>query len=233
MLKARIYILFALATFGFKAAAQSGPPNLRLYDEQLLHFGFYIGINNYDFRLVPKEDLSEVPDFYGVRTVVSPGYSIGIISDIRLGKNMNFRFIPSFANTERRIYFDMTNPITGVREEQERIIESSLVQAPIELRLKTDRIHNHRWYVLAGLTYSYDLASKEDLEDPLVFKLNSTDLSYDFGVGMDFYFEYFKFSPQIKAFWGVRDLTIQDGTLAVTGLEGTYTRGLLFSFTFQ
>lgn len=233
MLKARIYILFALTIIGLKASAQSGPPNLRLYDEQLLHFGFYVGINYYDFRFVPKEDLSQVDDFYGYRTVVNPGYSIGIISDIRLNKNLNFRFIPSFANTERRVYFDMTNSITGERGEQERIIESSLVQAPIELRFKTDRIHNHRWYVLAGLTYSHDLASKENLEDPLVFKLNSTDLSYDFGVGMDFYFEYFKFSPQIKAFWGVRDLTVQDGTTAVSGLEGTYSRGMLFSFTFQ
>lgn len=233
MLKARIYILLAFLGFCLKVGAQSGPPNLRHYDEKLLHFGFYVGVNYYDFHFRPKADLSTISDFYGYRTIVNPGYSIGIISDIRLGKNFNFRFIPSFANTERRVYFDMLNSITGEREEQLRIIESSLVQAPIELRFKTDRIHNHRWYVLTGLTYSHDLSSKEDLEDDLIFKLNSTDLSYDFGIGMDFYFEYFKFSPQIKAFWGLRDLTVQDGTLAVSALEGTYTRGMLFSLTFQ
>ncbi|GGH76767.1 type IX secretion/gliding motility protein PorT/SprT [Phaeocystidibacter marisrubri] len=232
MLKHFKYIfLFLLATSSLISKGQSR--NLRLYDQRPIHFGFYVGINMYDFQLRMKEDISQVADFYGVRSEVSPGYSIGIVSDLRLGHHLNFRFLPSFVNTERTLYFDMVNKYSGERLIQERKIESSLVQAPFELKLKSDRIENHRWYVLTGITFSFDLASKEKVEDDLIFKLKSSDLSYDFGVGMDIYFEYFKLSPQIKAFFGVNDLTVQDGTVPVSGLESTRTRGILFCLTFE
>lgn len=235
MLKAKNTILILLATLSsFSALAQrNGTMNLRLYDQRPVHFGFYVGVNFYDFQLRTKADLSSIDNIYGIRSEVSPGYSIGIVSDLRLGHHLNLRFLPSFANTERKLYIDMNNPYTGTRSVQERLIESSLIQAPFELKFKSDRVHNHRWYVLAGFTYSYDLSSKENLEDDLIFKLNSSDLSYDFGIGMDIYFEYFKLSPQIKGFFGVNDLTVQDGTVPVSGLEGTFTRGMLFCLTFE
>lgn len=227
-----IFALFLLLAPLF-GKGQHGSRNLRLYDQRPIHFGFYVGINFYDFQLRMKEDISKIPGFYGIRSEVSPGYSIGIVSDLRLGHNMNLRFLPSFVNTERRLYIDMDHPFTGERSIQERIIESSLIQAPFELKIKSDRIDNHRWYFLTGITYSLDLSSKEDVEDDLIFKLNSTDLSYDFGVGMDIYFEFFKLSPQIKAFFGFNDLNVQDGTIPVSALESTRTRGILFCLTFE
>lgn len=214
--------------------AQSGAlKNMPRYDQRTIHFGFYVGLNMYDFQLRTKKDLSDVPDYYGARTEVGPGYSIGIISDLRLGKNFNFRFLPSFINTQRTVYFDMYDRLSGRRNEVERIVESSLIQAPFELKFKSNRIDNHRWYVLTGVTFSHDLASKQDVEDDQIFKLRSSDLTYDFGVGMDIYFEYFKLSPQIKASWGIADLTVDDGTIPVSGLESTHTRAILFCFTFE
>ncbi len=234
MLKARYTIfLFVLLASSVLSWGQNGTRNLRLYDQRPIHFGFYVGVNVYDFQLRMNRDISAVPKFYSIETEASPGYSVGIVSDLRLGHNLNLRFLPSFVNTERKLLIDMEHPFTGVRSVEERLIESSLIQAPFELKFKTDRIHNHRWYVLTGFTYSYDLSSKEDLDDDLIFKLNSSDLSYDFGIGMDIYFEYFKLSPQIKAFWGVADLNVPDGTIPVSGLESTRTRGILFSFTFE
>lgn len=234
MLKARYTIfLFVLLASSVLSWGQNGTRNLRLYDQRPIHFGFYVGVNVYDFQLRMNRDISAVPKFYSIETEASPGYSVGIVSDLRLGHNLNLRFLPSFVNSERKLLIDMEHPFTGVRSVEERLIESSLIQAPFELKFKTDRIHNHRWYVLTGFTYSYDLSSKEDLDDDLIFKLNSSDLSYDFGIGMDIYFEYFKLSPQIKAFWGVADLNVPDGTIPVSGLESTRTRGILFSFTFE
>lgn len=232
MLKSFKFILILTCTL-LSSQVYSQSRNLRLYDQRPIHFGFYVGINMYDFQLRRKEDLSQIPNVYGYQTEVSPGYSIGIVSDLRLGHHLNLRFLPSFVNTERKIFVDMDNPYTHVRSIEERKIESSLMQATFELKFKTDRIENHRWYVLTGITYSYDLASKEKVKDDMIFKLASSDLTYDFGIGTDIYFEYFKFSPQIKAFFGVNDLNVQDGTVPVSGLEGTFTRGMLFCLTFE
>lgn len=234
MLKSHVSLFtFALVLISAIAQAQGSPPNMPRYDQKPFHFGFYVGVNTYDFQLRMKEDISQVPNFYSIESETAPGYSIGIVSDLRLGHHFNLRFLPSFVSTERTLYIDMDDPFSGRREIEERVIESSLIQAPFELKFKSERIENHRWYVLTGLTYSYDLSSKENVEDDLLFKLSSSDLSYDFGIGMDIYFQYFKLSPQIKASWGFYDLTVQDGTIPVSGLESTRTRAILFCFTFE
>jgi hypothetical protein len=104
---------------------------------------------------------------------------------------------------------------------------------PWELKFRGDRMDNHRWYLLAGLKYTLDLASKMDTKEEEFFKLNRNDLGYEIGVGVDIYFEYFKFSPQLIATFGQADLLIQDGTLLVDGIRSIHTRAVLINFTFE
>lgn len=202
------------------------------YDNKTLHFGFCLGLNFSDIKIETK-DLSGVPGYFGVRTGTHPGYNIGIISDLRLHEHASLRFIPSFATTQRDFYFDLINPITGERDEILRETESSYIELPFELKFRSDRISNYRWYVLGGVKYNIDLASKENVDDDRIFKLKSSDFMYEMGVGMDFYFEFFKFSPQIKASFGTTNLLVQDGTLPVSGLEAIKTRSILINFTFE
>ena len=86
---------------------------------------------------------------------------------------------------------------------------------------------------MGGIKHSLDLASKKDVEDDNIFKIENNDLAVEFGVGLDFYFEYFKFSPQLKTSFGVANLLVEDGTLFVEGLDGLYSRSILINFTFE
>jgi hypothetical protein len=206
--------------------------NQPLYDKNDLHFGFHMGLNWYNFNLDLK-DLSTVPDIFAVESEALPGYNINIISNLRLGEHLDLRFTPGFAATTRQLHFDLINPFTSERQTITRQIESSYVQFPFHLKFKSVRIDNYRLYVMSGMRYANDLASKAKVVDDNLFKLQRHSLDYEVGFGADFYFEYFKFSPQLRASWGLTNLLVQDGTLPVNAFDGLRTRAVLINFTFE
>ena len=214
--------------------AQSGKiKNQPSYDKKIIHFGFCLGIFTNDFKIDPIEDLASVPGYYGYTTKPEPGYKIGIVMNLRLASHWDFRYIPSFATSQRNIIFDVVDPISGERRDIERDIQSSYIETPFELKFKSDRINNYRWYILGGIKHSLDLASKKKVEDDNIFKIENNDVAVEFGIGLDFYFEFFKFSPQIKTSFGMSNLLVQDGTYLVEGIDGIYSRSILVNFTFE
>jgi hypothetical protein len=227
------FLLLFLAVIGFSAEAQRGLKNQPNYDKKRLHFGFNIGLNYWDFNLEPIRDLAALQGYYSVRSEVQPGYNIGIVSNLRLSDHFDFRILPSFASTERILYFTVDDNTTGRVVEIERKIQSSFIEVPFLLKFKSERVGNYRMYVLGGGKYNLDLASKKDVLDDRFFKINNTDLSYELGFGIDFYFEFFKFSPQIKASWGFADMLIQDDTFFVDGITRLESRALLISLNFE
>ena len=86
---------------------------------------------------------------------------------------------------------------------------------------------------MGGIRYTNDLASKAKVVDDNLFKLQRHGADYEIGLGADFYFEYFKFSPQIRAAWGMTNLLVQDGTLPVEAFDGIRNRAILINFSFE
>ncbi|MDZ7846019.1 MAG: hypothetical protein U5L96_04235 [Owenweeksia sp.] len=104
---------------------------------------------------------------------------------------------------------------------------------PLTLKWKSERVNNYRLYVLGGAKCNHDLSSKADVDDDRIFKLQQNDLFYEFGFGIDIYFEFFKFSPQIVGSWGFADINVQDGTFYVEGINRLESRSIMMSFTFD
>ncbi len=231
----KIWILSIFIALGLSAQAQSGRlKNNPRYDRKPLDFGFSIGLNYIDLRTRTLPNLStELPGYYRVYSETSPGYSIRIISKLRLGDHWDLRFSPGYAFTVRTLRFDILNQFTLQRELVERQIESSFLEFPLYLKFRADRIGNYRMYLLAGPKYNLDLASDEDVEDDRVFKLKANEINYDLGIGVDIYFEFFKFSPQIIYSFGITNQRVADDTFLAQGLQGVYTRALLINFTFE
>ena len=203
------------------------------YDEKTWHFGFSVGLNYMDFKIDPIRNLSGLTNFKNVRSITEPGYTIAIISNLRLAKYADLRFNPGFATTNRKLEFDLIDPNSEERITEDRTIESAFIEFPLELKFKSQRIDNYRLYVLGGVKYSLDLSSDEESEDDRVFKIMQNDYAYELGAGIDIYFEFFKFSPQIKATFGMTNLRVEDGTQLVTGIEALQTRAILINFTFE
>ena len=91
-------------------------------------------------------------------------------------------------------------------------------------------------YVIGGLTYRFDFTSdaQTDRSDtkPIVALYPNT-FSYDMGVGLDVYFEFFKFSPEIKLSNGLGNQLVPDGFIYAGSLERVSPKLIQFSLIFQ
>lgn len=228
----RTFLFFLIVLFtGTNLYAQHKSLNLPRYDQKPVHFGFILGTSKLNFSYRSQIEWPE--KVYNVRIGPQLGYTVGIISNLRLSKQLDLRFIPTFTSGERKLFFDAIDPSDDIRKWIERRIESALIIFPIELKWKTDRIDNHRWYILGGFYSSLDLSSKANVDDDRIFKLQQSDLGLEVGVGVDIYFEYFKLSPQLRATFGKGNLRVDDGTAYANALPTLNTQMISWIFTFE
>jgi hypothetical protein len=210
------------------------PKNLPRYDNEKMHFGFTLGINSLDFNIKHNEEVMFQDSLFVLHSNNQKGFNLGIVSNFRIGKFTDFRFIPTLVFGERNLiyYFsDTINEITTIK----KTIESTLIDFPFYVKYKSERYNNFRTYVLFGVKYSLDIASQKNIVDveQVVLKLNPNDLMGEIGFGMDFYLEFFKFSPQIKLSSGVLNLLNKDNSVYTTSIKNLYTNGWMLSFTFE
>ena len=183
--------------------------NNPLYDyNKDIHFGFSIGTNiaglNHEF----SDEFRRNDSLLGIEKQRFPGITLGAISNLHLGDHFDLRFIPTLVLAERAVKYKFKNEPTV-----EKNIESVLIEAPLTLKFKSIRHDNTRFYVIAGGKLSYDMASEASKEqnpfEPFL-ALEPRSFYYEFGFGFDFYFPFFKFSPEIKVSRGLTNILSKD-----------------------
>ena len=212
-------------------SSQYNDLNLKKYDEQWYHFGFTLGMMKTDFKIDYNEEFIESNEITGIESKSTPGFNIGIICDLKVFNRLNFRFIPSLTFTQRDLLFNTSN---GAKLTE--IVESSNLDLPFLFKYRSNRFQNIRPYFVFGGRFTYDMASKEEVDNISIFKLKNIDYGIEFGFGIDMYLAYFKLSPEIKYFYGINNMLVDDtssiNSLA-QNLEGLYSRTILFSLTFE
>ena len=199
--------------------------NLPNYDKQWYHFGFTLGLMNTNLKI----DYQQNQSVKNISAISSPGFNVGIVCDLKILKNLNLRFIPSLTFTQRDINFTSFENIEIIKS-----TESSNLDLPILLKYRSLRYKNMRPYFLLGSRFTYDMASKKEVEDINLFKLDEIDYGIEFGFGIDIYLPYFKLAPEIKYFYGFNDLLqINNVELITSNIESLYSRTILFSLTFE
>ena len=78
-----------------------------------------------------------------------------------------------------------------------------------------------------------DMSSVEKLTQSGNLKFKKTNYSIDVGFGIDVYFAYFKFSPEIKYSYGMINVLENQNNEYSNLINKLSTRGLLISLTFE
>ncbi|MBR4264361.1 MAG: outer membrane beta-barrel protein [Paludibacteraceae bacterium] len=169
-------------------------------DDKLFHFGFQLGMNFATFMIHDSEQqlmMAGAPDTIHSRvSSVMPGFNVGFVSDLRLCKFLNLRFCPGLQFTSRTITFKSASgrPVKGSPPLGDRIDVLAIpVNLPLYLKFSAERMGNFRPYVIGGGGVSFN--TSRDREKPIV--LNLTDYFCEVGFGVDLYFQWFKFCPEI------------------------------------
>ncbi len=236
MHKKIIYIILILLinysnTFGQKYRK---PQNLARYDFKKLHFGFTLGINELDFNITKNPNILNNDSLLTLKTKKQKGFNLGIVSNLRIGKYTDLRFVPALVFGERQLNYAFSDSLE-ITKEITKNIESTLIDFPIYIKYKSERYNNIRTYILGGIKYSLDIASQDKIDDEglEIIKLKKHDLMGEIGFGVDFYLEFFKFSPQIKLSYGFLNLLSEEETLYTNPIERLTTNGWMLSFTFE
>lgn len=222
-------------------------------DDEVLHFGFTFQYVNTELKVLKKPDwrapFSDLnPEYsfdpsesilmdslYSISSSGSPGFGLGFVSDLRLGKNADLRLTPTLVFADRLLYYEYYNPHQVI----EKKVQSTLVDVPLGLKIKSDRRKNFRAYMIAGAKYSFDIISKKKLDDEnkifseKLVKNKKSFLSYEAGIGFDLYFEYFKLSPEIKFSQSAGDVLKHENNPYSSPVDKLFLRNIQFSLYFE
>lgn len=219
-------VFIVLMILGSASHAFSQIGNLPYVDDKFIHFGFSLGFNSMDFGIKTSSDSMGVDV-----STMKPGFSVGIISDMRLNRYLNLRFTPTLHLAERQLNYKSP----GFRDSLN--INSIPIALPVYLKYSAERKGNYRPYVLWGVGTYYDLGRKTS-DVKLILK--PIDFYTEFGVGCDFYFSFFKLSPELKFALGFNDMLTHDFVPAkpadafyTQAISKLTSRMLTLSFNFE
>ena len=184
--------------------------NFPHYDKQWIHFGYIISFNQYDYNLVRTKQSFLPPDsLYSLSAEGSGGFGLGLIVNLHLSDRFDLRFLPSLVlSGQRSLNYGFYDASTKSITTNKKFVQSTFVEFPLLLKYKSDRYNNFRMYVVGGAKYSIDMHSNKKIKNTISgnkIKIERDDISAELGVGMDFYLPYFKFSPELRVSYGIKN----------------------------
>ena len=196
------------------------------------YFGITLGYNQSSFRLYNSDDFILNDSIRVLNAVNGPGLNLGIITNLKIGEYFDFRFIPSFSFAERNLQYTSTQEN---RPDEIRTIESVFLEMPFILRYKSAPFNDIRLYALTGIKYTFDVASNSRTRQAeSLVKISPTDYALEFGVGIQMFFPYFIFSPEIKISQGITNSLIYDDDLLQSRvIDQILSRTFTLSFHFE
>lgn len=201
------------------------------YDLHRLHFGFSI-IGNYGkLKYATVSNFMDNDTIQTIHTKSFPGFGVGGIMNIKVAEYWDFRTMVNIQFVERHLEYNFR----GGNQEVAKI-NSTYMEIPFQLKYKSKRNNNKRFYWVGGVTYRYDFASDIETErsntKPIVALYPAT-FSYDFGAGLDLYYEFFKFSPEIRISNGIGNSLVPDEFIYASSLSRMSPKLIQFFLHFE
>jgi hypothetical protein len=203
-----------------------GVPNGEANDMERFRYGFSLGIDIVDCNLKTRTNYAnlistsenELVELYSKPV---PAFNVGILVNMRIGNYFDLRFVPGFSIAhDIDLYYRFTNEILDPNPRKNdltnlilRKIECHYVNFPLFVKFKSSRMHNVRFYVLAGGQIGINMMSaknnkisavfSDDVKAEIIPIIKPYDVQVKGGFGFDFYTTYFKFTTEFKISFGV------------------------------
>ena len=250
-------LLFLLVNFFLFTNAQfrnrDRQDRLEGFDNAQYSWGFFLNINNFDYKLVlnPKYGVFNKQNLVSSKPTYS--FGAGLIGKMRLNDNFDLRVEPGLQFVERELTFntqvndiystDPVNPFTPLvltAADTSRKIKSTYVDVPLLLEFHGDRWYNSRPYAAAGVNYLLNLQSNSSSADDNqqgIFRTTTHNFAWSAELGIQFYFSRFKLTPAFRGTFAFNNEMVPDnaGTPPYwTGALSTMqTRAFMFVLKFE
>jgi hypothetical protein len=227
-----IFLFSILFIFSFADIhAQRRELYLEDHDDKRYYFGITLGMNSGRFHTELHRQFLQQDSIMVAEPLNSGGFALGLLATARLSHRFQLRFNPQLMFAERAIHYNLRYKEANEDYEVKKNVESILVSFPMQLKFRSDRIGNFRVYMLGGGKLDYDLASNAQARraDDMI-KIQKLDYGIEGGVGFNFYFKSFIFSPEIKISNGLNNIHSRDENLKYSNvLDKIQSRMIVFS----
>lgn len=204
--------------------------NLENFDKRPWSFGFFLGLNQFDFNFDYFPEMEE-----DIQTNKSMGFNVGLVTNMRISDYFDLRLEPGIDFSSRELVYpgNLSDP------DKYRDVTSTYIHIPLLLKFSAKRQNNFRPFVIGGLSYSRNLSSNEanpDDNSAGQFRMKTNTYWYEVGIGIDLYLYYFKFSPSLRGVFAINNELVYDDDLTsiyTSGIDRMMSQGLFLNFTFQ
>jgi hypothetical protein len=209
-----------------RAGAQRHALNMAEHDEKLYYFGITFGFNYSQYKVHYTESFAQTDTVRRASPTWKPGFNLGLMGNLRVNRFIDLRFVPCLVFAEKGFKYNMAPDSTA-----DRSIESIYMNLPLQLKFKSERIRNFRFYALLGGKFDYDLSSNARSRRPDEWlKVQPIDFGADVGFGFEFYYPNFIFSPELKISQGFKDQHYRDTHINLSNaIDDLHTRMIVFS----
>lgn len=204
-------LLLLLLLAGKPLLAQEGSREYYLpaYDDRFLTYGFTIGGHTSTLRTKFSTEFTQQNSFTDTLNILPKnafGFSIGFLASFRAAEYLNIRVMPKVAFYDYALAFETSGPNT--EDTKDLVVDFTTVDIPVSLKFHSMRRGNHRMFLAGGVTPIIDVTGKKKKEENTEsgLRLDGNNLTADVSFGADFYFPLFKFSPEIRYSYGLRDV---------------------------
>jgi len=202
------------------------------HDDKAYYFGITFGVNFSQYRIKYSKSFVDKDTFKSIQPKWSPGFNLGLMANLRLSRFVDLRFIPSLSFADKRLEMVFSEDVSPPRDSiSTRSVESIYMHLPLQFKFKSDRVNNFRFYAMVGGKFDYDMAANaRSRRSDEWMKVKAADLGYEFGVGFEFYYPNFIFSPEIKVSQGLGNQIYHDKGIPLTNaIDELHTRMIVVS----
>lgn len=191
--------------------------HLEFYDDKPIHYGFLFAVPVTRFNVRHSDKFLESDSAYAIQSPAQGAFRMGFTVNAYLTDHFDIRTTPSISLYERQVKYSYPGGTTRTERR-----ESTWIEIPLLLKYKSARRINTRMYMIAGVTLGIETNVKRSRGtvtgiDRLDTK--TSDLTLDYGVGLEQFFQFFKFAPELRFSHGMVNLLQPANNAASVGLS--------------
>ena len=225
------FALLTLFLLGFQEVRSQGVGyrrrHLEFYDDKPIHYGILFAVPFTRFNIRHSQDFVPKDSAFVIESPNQAAFRMGFIVNAFLTEHFDLRTTPSVSLYDRNVKFRYPS---GVERLEKR--ESTWIEVPLLLKYKSLRRVNSRMYMLAGVTLGIETNVKRNKGGGRL-DTKSNDLSFDYGVGYEQFFEFFKFAPELRFSHGLTNMFRPSKNSVGVGIDRLTTHTVTLYLNFE
>nr|WP_293842991.1 porin family protein [uncultured Arsenicibacter sp.] len=203
--------------------------HLEHYDDKIIHYGFFFAAPITRFNIKYSNAFVTGDSASRIYSPNKTSFRVGFVANAYMTDAFDIRTTPSISLYSREVKYDYPG---GTTRSETR--ESAWLDIPLLIKYKSQRRNNTRMYLLAGGSFAIETnVRKKEAFGSTRLSTNTTDFTVEYGIGFEQFFEYFKFSPEIRFSHGIPNMFRPTNNTASLGIRRLTTHGVTIYINFE